>query len=114
MGAFCGYVAVGAGHPLFEVSYSDERAEGLRAHGGLTFSGRCQERGAESERICHTGDDKVWWFGFDCLHGGDLVPSIEKMDSIFARHLGGTYRDLAYVKAQVEELARQLKEVSAG
>lgn len=46
--------------------------------------------------------------GFDCAHLGDLIPGIPLS-------LGGgrgTYRDLAYVRAEVMCLALQLAEVS--
>lgn len=84
-------------------------------HGGLTYAGRC------AGEICHTpapGEpDKVYWFGFDCAHAGDRMPASE---AYMAKHLYGpkgetrpifefeTYKDLAYVQAEVEALARQL------
>lgn len=75
------------------------------AHGGLTFSGSCQEGG----KICHVvddgEDDSVWWFGFDCAHAGDLVPGFSRY-----RFFQGdnTYRNISYVREQNAALAKQL------
>lgn len=103
-----------------EIAYCDHTPETfMDVHGGLTFSGPCQED--REQGICHSGTDKVWWFGFDCAHGGDLIPSIETLRknhpgfasmsaSIF---LTDTYKNISYVKKQVKKLAQQLHQVSA-
>jgi hypothetical protein len=104
-GALCGYVGVGPDHPLHGVEY--ERPD-VSVHGGLTYSDACW--GDEATGICHTPEPgrhhDVWWFGFDCAHAFDLTPGYT------ARGLepipGETYRDLAYVRREVESLARQL------
>ena len=86
-------------------------------HGGITFSSRCHQ-GEESRSICHIAgegeDDKVWWFGFDCGHGGDIVPSMEFQMSKFRSEFMpvvpvDTYRNIEYVKNEIKSLARQLK-----
>lgn len=115
MGAWCGYVAVEPEHPLYEASYWDQS---LYAHGGLTFSDFCQE-GPESHAICHIPEpgrpDRVWWFGFDSCHAHDLVPSMMHL----WRQLGYTsrvhtsYRSAAYMRAECERLAQQLKELAS-
>lgn len=61
----------------------------LDVHGGVTFAGRISEAG--------------WWIGFDCGHWMDRVPT---MPGSF-RH-DTVYRDVAYVRDQVEKLAAQL------
>lgn len=104
-GAWCGYVGVPPSHPLFERSYQD--VDGIYVHGGLTFSDKCAEHG----NICHTGEvasAEVWWLGFDCAHTYDLTPAF--------KHIGismptAVYRNMEYVKYQVEGLANQLKEM---
>jgi hypothetical protein len=115
MGALCGYVAVPNGHPLYGVGYSDgdypDSPEGrFDVHGGLTYSARC------AGHICHVPEpgepDDVWWFGFDCNHSQDFAPSETNYRSAlryadFAGY-GGAYRDIAYVRAEVESLARQI------
>lgn len=112
-GALCGYAGVAEGHPCFGKEYSDCQpvtpiAEGAEhyIHGGLTFSDFCAETKDETRHICHApapGEpDHVWWFGFDCAHSGDVMPAYG-YDSA-----GYTYKNVAYVKEQVRQLARQL------
>lgn len=64
----------------------------------------------EASAICHLPlpgrPDRVWWFGFDCAHSGDLTPGLLEHVSRGAR--GDIYRDRAYVEDQVRQLAAQL------
>lgn len=69
-------------------------------------------------RCLGVGDDDKWWFGFDCSHCMDLCPGMEatlkSLPSIFPRlpmppECRDIYRNLAYVKAEVEKLAKQLE-----
>ena len=108
-GKLCGYVAVPPGHPLHGENYND--VPSIRVHGGLTYSEKCQGH------VCHVPkpgeSDDVWWFGFDCGHGCDLVPEREAlfrdMGVKFSGLMGsGKYRDWAYVTDQVQGLAEQL------
>jgi hypothetical protein len=108
IGAWCGYVAVPPTHPWHGVDYwPDEKhpVMDVSVHGGLTYASSCYGQ------ICHVpkpGDtDDVWWFGFDCAHAYDETPYVGTYGSSY-----GTYRDVAYVKAEVEKLATQLKEVA--
>lgn len=108
VGALCGYVGVQAGSPLFGLGYDDCPIK-QHPHGGLTFADSCQLGEAEDEGICHIpgeGEpDHVWWFGFDCAHGGDFYPGCPiKIPGLAS----GVYRDFAYVEAEVRELAKQL------
>ncbi|MBA2706970.1 MAG: hypothetical protein H0U59_04100 [Gemmatimonadaceae bacterium] len=93
----CGYVAVPPGHPMHRQSRD---TPDVQVHGGLTYADACQGQ------VCHTPSpgepDDVWWFGFDCGHCGDQVPDRNSLDR-------GTYRNVAYVKAEVARLAAQLK-----
>lgn len=79
-------------------------------HGGLTFSD-FGHPGAEENGICHIPDisagepERVWWFGFDCSHCDDLAPEMYRYSAYRAY---GTYRNVAYVREQVESLASQL------
>ena len=108
MGALCGYVGVPKHHQYFGKDYDEVRD--VFAHGGLSFSGECREAEDERKGICHSeecaANKKVWWFGFDCAHAGDLVPSFGDDFE------GAEYRCFSYVKIEVEYLARQLLEVS--
>ena len=86
MGHLCGYVGVPSFHPA---SHGKEYDLQLSVHGGITYR--------------HEHDDGLLWIGFDCAHLDDLVPA--------QRHnewRQGTYRDIEYVKAEVESLADQL------
>jgi hypothetical protein len=100
MGALCGYVAVPPGHPLHGKHYGEVD---VSCHGGLTYAEACHGD------ICHKAapgePDNVWWFGFDCAHAFDLVPAVH---ACFPMPVPVTYRDLAYVKEEVEDLAGQL------
>ena len=100
--AFCGYVAVAPGHPLHGLDWTDAHTivDDLRVHGGLTYTGK------STPLICHPHEpDNAWWLGFDCAHAYDLVPGLPGLDSPL---MGGQYRDIAYVRAEVESLAEQL------
>lgn len=115
-GAWCGYVAVPAGHPCYEVNYGNLDVE---VHGEPTYSNKC------GGHICHVPEpgepDDVWWIGFDCGHSGfegDLVPADHAMHQKLS-HLTGidigprfgmneVYRDQAYVTAETKRLAEQL------
>lgn len=92
-GSWCGYVGVPYEHPWYGRHYS--KVGDLDVHGGLTFSDR------STDRVFHSEAANVWWLGFDCAHAFDLVPYL---------NLGpGVYRDLAYVRAEVVKLARQIR-----
>ena len=99
---WCGYVGVAPLHPLYGHDYDSLEVD-IAIHGGLTYSAFCNNEGAV-EGICHIpeGDEAphVWWFGFDCGHGGDLVPGLWE---------DGVYRTLAYAQEQCHRLAAQLK-----
>ncbi len=102
-GHWCGYVGVAEGHPLFGKDYDTPE---VRVHGGLTYSAPC------NDHICHVpapGEpDHVWWFGFDCVHSGDISPAR-------SRHSwsGDVYRTLKFVQAECTRLATQLHQQGA-
>lgn len=132
-GAWCGYVGVPPSHPLHGKSWSDggyknenydvyhsPPTDVLDVHGGITYANACQGP------ICHKtkpGEpDDVWWFGFDCAHSGDFVPSSDDPESSSNRHMRKlypdwgplnppwprVYRDQAYVTEETKNLANQL------
>jgi hypothetical protein len=125
-GALCGYVGVARGHPWFGVDYSAcaqkptcgedycDHGPGstVRVHGGLTYSDKCTE---SEHGICHVvqsgEDDHVWWFGFDCAHYQDFAPKYHSLPQyrMFDEHT--IYRNLSYVKTQIQRLARQIAAV---
>jgi hypothetical protein len=112
LGFFCGYVGVPREHPAYGKNYNDVDVE---VHGGLTYANPCDGE------ICHVPEsgmpDDVWWLGFDCGHAGDLGPGLRatlrrlevpETCSIFRDE----YRDLAYVRRQIEQLAEQLRAIA--
>ena len=119
-GHWCGYVGVPRGHPWYEIDAEEISAE---AHGGLNFSAKCT--GDETSGVCHLvalgEDDDVWWLGFDCGHWLDKQPGYETYVRKISDHLvvdgdervGFSYRHLAYVIAEVTNLARQANEARA-
>lgn len=108
MGALCGYVGVGPDHPFHSRSYDD--LLDLDVHGGLTFSGSCDEDKPESEGICHVPmpgrSAAIWWLGFDCAHGYDLVPTMQLFGC--SSTPGDVYRNVEYVRNECANLAKQL------
>lgn len=115
LGTWCGYVGVPPGHPLH--GEDEEEAQHLDVHGGLTFSGSCDEELPIERAICHIPEpgqpDDVWWLGFDCAHAWDMSPwkvknRAEEDGSIFVFRGYETYRTLDYVRGQCASLARQL------
>lgn len=132
-GALCGYVGIGKAHPLHGMSYSactlnpkceeetycEHSPEYLfSVHGGITFADVCQEN--REHGICHIPEEgeeePLFWFGFDCSHAGDVSPSYDGLFGPSSQGMptgwGGVYqyRNIEYVKKQIESLAKQLTE----
>lgn len=113
VGQLCGYVGVSNQHPLFGKHYDHPHADHIYVHGGLTFTAPCNPDEAVSEGVCHIPlpghSDEVWWLGFDCAHGEDLIPGVDHLFSPESRRLfQNVYRNVEYVKNEVERLAEQL------
>lgn len=158
-GVWCGYVGVGPEHPLFGLPYNQplklpsswfegrtlDQGYGpvdlfmhivggaksmddatpiclaLHVHGGCNYA---------EDHIPHSEPDGHWWFGFDCMHAGDLMPGnpnhdelmnqmIDSMpehvratmrDIVFRKNRG-VYRDRQYVVSECQSLADQLNAV---
>ena len=129
-GALCGYVGVEPGHVAHSRSWdsADNYAKnedgspdyakpdetnpvrGLEVHGGITYAEHC------AGRICHVpapGEpEHLWWIGFDCDHSFDVSPGNDTFwvtRGLAPIRFGlSSYRDVAYVRAEVESLAAQL------
>lgn len=129
LGVWCGYVAMPPSHPWHGKDYSapwdseyehklpgyPESLDAVRVHGGLTYAAAC------AGEICHVPEpgesDAVWWFGFDCGHCEDYAPGLQQLARTreFADlHRGLTYRDLSYVRREVESLADQARAAELG
>jgi hypothetical protein len=104
----CGYVGVPKTHPFFGLDYEQTGISGIEIHGGLTFSGpRPYFDISKQESDVSKQESDVWWFGFDCAHLHDLVPGMDLM-----LHSEQIYRNMAYVKTEVINLAYQLLKIS--
>lgn len=108
---WCGYVGIPAEHPWHGKTYNDVEElsnYGISVHGGLTYSE------GDMPTANSMADKATWWFGFDCAHGGDLVPKLETYSSEFKLALGvvDVYRDIKYVKNEAINLAEQLAAVA--
>jgi hypothetical protein len=89
-----------------------EALDSIEVHGGLTFAG------LRNEFVRNSG---LWYFGFDCSHAWDLLPGLDAtMKLLYVdesvkwkehQEMYGDwkYRDINYVKAECQRLARQLK-----
>lgn len=109
--AWCGYVGVPAGHPWHGLKYDEPALIDVEVHGGLTYSSECD--GDPVDGVCHVPkpgeSEHAWWLGFDCAHGGDIVPQFAD-DGI--NWSGAEYRDQAYVTAETKKLAEQARAVA--
>ncbi|MGI4732230.1 MAG: hypothetical protein ACRYFW_10815 [Janthinobacterium lividum] len=133
-----GYVGVPSDHPLHEFAADAIPGDlGVEVHGGVTYAAMCQDGPTpqprlryEARRLCHVvvGDPTItdgtdygiedhhaWWFGFTCDHIADVVPG-DPGHSRRGAALGfaQTYRDDAYVYAEVVSLAAQLRAIAEG
>ena len=86
-----GYVGLEPGHPYHGKLFRNINA---KVHQGLNFSGK-----GDGERR----QEGLWWVGFYCDRPGDVVPG--RLDALQG---GEIYRDVDYVRGEVEKLAEQL------
>lgn len=119
-GVLCGYVGVPTDNPAYGFPYYcgeypieqilafpamviseakiQSQINAVQVHGGLTFSGGKKDIPDLS---------LPWhWFGFDCAHDGDYCPNYD-----YTYFPKGIYRDLDYVKKEVEGLLLQLQSI---
>ena len=83
----CGYVVIPESHLMYRIHYNDiDDIKVINIHGGLTFS----------EEV-----NNEWLLGFDCAHINDLQPGY--------MNTSGTYRDMEYVRIELESLVDQIK-----
>lgn len=113
VGALNGYVEVPESHPWFGVHYGEHLdptcgtdwcwehtpEAAISVHGGITYANT-----GEGFPIEMTG----WWFGFDCAHAGDLVPSSAKYGGA---HPDDVLRGPEWVAAETSRLAHQLAKI---
>ncbi len=103
MGFRCGYVGVDMEHPLYG---KDGDSVDIDVYGGLTYSNDYHALAA----------DGVWWFGFDCMHGGDMFDLALIKDSKTRSHMNnssgfGCAKTLEFCEEQCNSMADQLEEI---
>jgi hypothetical protein len=88
----------------------------LEVHGGISYA---------DDHAPFEPPDGRWWFGFDCGHAGDYLPTMPLPDRIveaMPEHVraflrkgmaSGVYRDIGYVTAECQALAQELAAVAA-
>lgn len=132
-GYWCSYVGVDRAHPCYgkhPLHDGKELFAGIEAD--LNYGDHCDGV------ICHVPDpgmpDDVWWLGMDFGHALDYAPGMAAREAEMETRLPAMreigervrrlehevpslrplYRDLAYVKAETESLAEQLRKIAEG
>jgi len=99
--SLCGYVGVSKSHPAYGKHYDDIYSMGqtIGCHGGLTYS----DSNILVSAVAKSG---LWWFGFDCAHANDLIPSmlVHNLPTLNK----GIYREFDDVVKNTKELAEQI------
>jgi hypothetical protein len=110
-GWLCGYVGIPPTHLYYGKYINDDELYSLKVHGEITFSEPSHDSDTPAA-ACHQllpKTDGYWWLGFDCSHVEDIVPTLLAVYSI---HNTASYKNLEFVKNQVEYLAQQLSKLS--
>jgi hypothetical protein len=102
IGHLCGYVFLPSNHPYYDANKDFDDLRNIKVHGGVTYIDFLDD--IELEGI------QPYAIGFDCGHGGDLMPGITRVME-FGFEERPIYRDIAYVKKECIELAKQLKKI---
>ncbi len=119
LGTLNGYVGVDGEHDAFGRSL-DDLSSVLSIHGGVTYAephqpGSFNPEYSTIEQI--EGLEGSWWIGFDTGHWNDIAPVQSQLpDFVVALSLRdipgtsteGTYRTVAFVRAECLDLAGQL------
>lgn len=102
-GYLCGYVCLDIGHP-WALKYSEDATiRSIDVHGGITFSDNFLPIKPYKTNV------NVWWIGFAAGHTKDFCPFNNIFDTTI---INATYKNMAFIKAEVEKLARQCKEAA--
>jgi hypothetical protein len=111
-GWLCGYVGIPPTHPYYGYGKDMENKElkEIYTDKAINFSEASQQID-DPRAVCHQllpRTDDYWWIGFDCCHYDDVFPRIIK---VYNFPSGTSYKNVEYVKTQVEFLARQLNQL---
>lgn len=97
-GSLCGYVGI----PVKHRACQQEIQNDLEVHGGITFSRRGENN---SHHYLKTDSGRtIHWIGFDCAHYNDMIPQLSDL----LGRANGIYRDIPFVKKEIERLVDQL------
>lgn len=96
-----GYILVPAAHPWCGLDYSEINAD---CHGGLTYGAAMLPW-----EPAPVNPSRARWFGFDTCHSCDAVRGAPYE----MRIPHGTFKDMDYVRAELEKLAAHAKLVQA-
>jgi hypothetical protein len=99
-----GYVNIPEGHCYYNRNYGDLD---LNVHGGGTFSEPTLGGSHTAFSVYIPEITECWWVGFDAAHFDDYVPGASS-------HYKGTYRDVTFMLAEIEQLIVQLIDLDRG
>lgn len=105
-GFLCGYVGIPPTHPYYGKDWTNNELSCIQVHGKITFS-KASQQSDDPKAVCQQLlpiTDNYWWVGFDCTHNEDISPIIVNI----LNYRDATYKNLEFVKNQVEYLAQQL------
>jgi hypothetical protein len=109
IGSLSGYVGIPPTHPYYGKDMEDNELREIYTDKKINFCEPSQQID-DPRAVCHQllpRTDDYWWIGFDCCHYDDLLPIGAGMD----HDKKVTYKNVEYVKTQVEFLARQLNQL---
>jgi hypothetical protein len=78
-------------------------------HGGVTWYDALPKKGRWRKDGRLTARTRARWLGFDCGHLLDYAPFAKEFFRFLASTPPEDYRDWAYVKGMVEQLARAIR-----
>ena len=109
-GWLCGYVGIPPTHPYYGKDMLDHELRKIYIDKSITFSEdshQSDDPRAVNHQLLPKTDD-YWWIGFDCSHHDDVFPAIIKFYNFSSE---ASYKNIEYMKTQVEFLARQLNQL---
>ncbi|MFM5887943.1 MAG: hypothetical protein ACKOQS_06580 [Dolichospermum sp.] len=109
-GWLCGYVGIPPTHPYYGKDMEDKELKEIYTDKKINFSEVSQQIDdprAVNHQLLPT-DKNYWWIGFDCCHYDDVFPRIIQFYNFRS---DTSYKNVEYVKTQVEFLARQLNQL---
>lgn len=108
-GVLNGYVALWKGHKEYGKGYN---SIDIDVHGGLSFSEQANSPEL-GDIYCDPLDEfhegPHWYIGFDCIHWMDDAPGMISSTKLTPN---STYKNITFVKSELESLVQQLEELN--